>query len=143
MAGREIVIGEKSRCIVPQIARDELLAFFGALVPFRGVSFVPQPAADLLHILLSFVEQAVQTDRRVVLRGIAKWPKTKGDIESRFPHGAVAFVILRTQLKLFALIAVGTSHGVRNAADLETECGPRNRVLLIPRLALNNVAIGL
>ncbi len=101
-----------------------------------------QPAADLLQIFLRLVEQAVQAHRRIVMRRCAEGPKTKTNVESRFPHRSVALVVIGTQFELLPLLALRVRHRKRNLTHLLGISSPCNR-LRHSRQVLHDVVVRL
>ena len=114
LPGQQVVIEKESGFLIPEIARNQLLPLFRALAPLFRIGRAAQPAADLLQIFLSLIEQAVQAHRRIVMRRGAEWPKAKTNVESRFPHRPVALIVIGTQFELLPLLALRVRHRKRN-----------------------------
>src|SRR5258706_8869446 len=102
---------------------------------------MPQPAADLLQVLLGLVKQTVQTHGRIAMSGRSEWSKAKTYVESRLPHGTVALVVIGTQFE-FALFAIDRRHGRRNVAHL-LHVGSSGNLLRRSRQILHNVIVRL
>src|SRR5579871_3875101 len=97
--GHEIEVEELTLLVVPKIVRDPFLAIFRPRVPSFCVLTMAEPAADLLQILFILVQQAVQADWSVVMRGRSERSEPEADVESGFPHRAVALVVVLAELE--------------------------------------------
>src|ERR1700687_2821221 len=93
----KVIVEVQTSLAVPKIFLNALFALFRSLSPFFRVSRTPEHPAHLLQIALRFVEQAVQTYRCEMVRPRPMRSKAKRDVVARFPHRAVALVIVRTQ----------------------------------------------
>src|SRR5262249_61188601 len=130
------------RVSVPTILCSAALALLGSLCRCLGILGGAEPAADLRQILLRLVQQAVQTDGGIVMRGRAERPEAEADIESRLAHGTVALVIIPAQLEGTTRFAFRPGHGGGGIADLQGICCSSG-LFVGPRLAFDKVMVSL
>src|ERR1700680_977991 len=77
LLGREVVIEKETAAVVPQILHDQLFSFEGFLPPMLGLVLPAKETGHILQILLRFIEQTVEADRRVVMGLRAKRSEAK------------------------------------------------------------------
>ena len=88
----KIVVGEDALFRAPEITLHSGGTGFGAALPALRIIRFAQQKRKVLHVALVAIEQAVEADRCVVMRGAVEGAEAKTGIESGFAHGAIAQV---------------------------------------------------
>src|SRR5689334_5108522 len=105
----EVVIKEQTALRIPHELLHDLLTRGGSTTPARSIGGTIQEGGDLLQVGFCLIEKAVQANRRKVMRPRTIGAEAEGDIETRFAHATVAFVIVRSKGKPRYLVALGVA----------------------------------
>src|SRR5882762_4984157 len=120
----KVIVKVQTAVAVPKIFLDSFLALLCLLCPVFRIRFATQALAHLLQIFFRLVQQAVQAHWRIMVRSHAVRPKSKRYVVSRFPHRAVALVIIRAQRRHACGVARSLPHSLGGVAHLQREQGP-------------------
>src|SRR5207248_5610027 len=123
----EIKIEVHSLLSIPEILLNFLRSRGGALLPLRRLRRFSQQNTDVLQVLLSFIQQTVQADRSVVMCAGAEGLEAKRNIEPRFPHGAVALVVVAIQPNVLNSLAFQLPRRIGDGAQRYREARPVHR----------------
>src|ERR1019366_4912855 len=93
----KIEVREYSILRTPEITLDGSSARLRTAIPMRSVLRVTQQKCQMLKVALIAIEQAIEADRRVVMRVSREGAKAIGCIESGFANSAVAQVEVATE----------------------------------------------
>src|SRR6266853_1834654 len=95
--GDEIVVEEEASISIPKVFHHALLSFRGFRSPVSSLLRMTEENAHAFQILFCLKEQAVQTNRGIVMGFSAEGSKPKRHVETRLAHASVTLIEISSQ----------------------------------------------
>src|SRR5215469_169188 len=119
----EVVVGKYALLRFPQVAMNRRIPHLRTLAPARRFRALPEKEGNMLQVALVAVEQAIQTNRREVMRRSAKRAEAKARIEPRLAHRAIAKIEVLRQAVAVGIGVHADDADLDIAACLLQPCG--------------------